>query len=379
MYVAVKGGEQAIDNAHRLLARDRRGDPAVPELSIDQIREQMTLAIARVMAEGSLYEPDLAALAIKQARGDLIEAIFLLRAFRTTLPRFGDCVPMDTSDMSIRRRVSAVFKDLPGGQILGPTFDYTHRLLDPDLAVADDARPCPVAQCAGAEPVDAPHILQILDREGLVEAPQTGADAGVEEDLTRTPLEFPACRELRLQALARGDEGFLLALGYSTQRGYGRTHPFAGEIRIGEVELSFAPPELGFAVPLGAVTITECEMVNQFQGSETQAPQFTRGYGCVFGQSERKAMSMALVDRALRANELGEASGVPAQDEEFVLSHCDNVQATGFVEHLKLPHYVDFQAELTLLRQLREEWSAQRIEKAGAEKCALEQQEEAAE
>ena len=379
MYVAVKGGEQAIDNAHLLLARERRGDRAVPELSIDQIREQMTLAIARVMAEGSLYEPDLAALAIKQARGDLIEAIFLLRAFRTTLPRFGDCVPMDTGDMSIRRRVSAVFKDLPGGQILGPTFDYTHRLLDPDLAIADDARACPVVQNAGAEPVAAPHILQILDREGLVEAPQSGADAGLQEDLTRTPLEFPACRELRLQALARGDEGFLLALGYSTQRGYGRTHPFAGEIRIGEVELSFAPPELGFEVPLGAVTITECEMVNQFRGSQTQAPQFTRGYGCVFGQSERKAMSMALVDRALRASELGEASGVPAQDEEFVLSHCDNVQATGFVEHLKLPHYVDFQAELTLLRQLRDDWSAQRIAKADADGSAEEQQEEAAE
>ena len=379
MYVAVKGGEQAIDNAHLLLARDRRGDPAVPELSIDQIREQMTLAIARVMAEGSLYEPDLAALAIKQARGDLIEAIFLLRAYRTTLPRFGDCVPMDTADMSIRRRVSAVFKDLPGGQILGPTFDYTHRLLDPDLAIADDERPCPIVASVGAEPVVAPHILQILDREGLVEAPQSGVDAGVEEDLTRTPLEFPACRELRLQALARGDEGFLLALGYSTQRGYGRTHPFAGEIRIGEVELSFVPAELGFEVPLGAVTITECEMVNQFRRSETQAPQFTRGYGCVFGQSERKAMSMALVDRALRANDLGEASGVPAQDEEFVLSHCDNVQATGFVEHLKLPHYVDFQAELALLRQLRDDWSEKRIAKADADRSAKEQQEEAAE
>jgi alpha-D-ribose 1-methylphosphonate 5-triphosphate synthase subunit PhnI len=43
----------------------------------------------------------------------------------------------------------------------------------------------------------------------------------------------------------------------------------------------------------------------------------------------------------------------PAQDEEFVLSHSDNVQATGFVEHLKLPHYVDFQSELVLLRHMR--------------------------
>ena len=65
----------------------------------------------------------------------------------------------------------------------------------------------------------------------------------------------------------------------------------------------------------------------------------------------------ALVDRALRARELGEETGAPAQDEEFVLSHCDNVQATGFVEHLKLPHYVDFQAELAPVRMLRAEFA----------------------
>jgi alpha-D-ribose 1-methylphosphonate 5-triphosphate synthase subunit PhnI len=167
-------------------------------------------------------------------------------------------------------------------------------------------------------------------------------------------------RDLRLQNLARGDEGFLLALGYSTQRGYGRTHPFAGEIRLGEVEVLFEPEEVGFAVPLGPITITECQTINQFKGSDSEPPRFTRGYGLVFGHGERKAMAMALVDRALRARELGEEVKAPAQDEEFVLSHSDNVQATGFVEHLKLPHYVDFQAELGLVRKLRAEFEAQR-------------------
>ncbi len=165
-------------------------------------------------------------------------------------------------------------------------------------------------------------------------------------------------RDMRLQALARGDEGFLLALGYSTQRGYGRTHPFAGEIRMGLVEVEMDVPELGFAVSLGQVRVTECQMVNQFQGSAKAPPQFTRGYGLIFGQSERKAMSMALVDRSLRAGEFGEDRVAPAQDEEFVISHCDNVQATGFVEHLKLPHYVDFQAELDLVRRMRAEFEA---------------------
>src|ERR1700750_3401469 len=134
MYVAVKGGERAIENAHRLLANARRGDQSVAEISLDQISEQLGLAVDRVMSEGSLYDRELAALAIKQARGDMIEAIFLVRAFRATLPRFGTSEPVDTGTMRVRRRVSSTFKDIPGGQILGPTFDYTHRLLDPSLA-----------------------------------------------------------------------------------------------------------------------------------------------------------------------------------------------------------------------------------------------------
>jgi alpha-D-ribose 1-methylphosphonate 5-triphosphate synthase subunit PhnI len=71
-------------------------------------------------------------------------------------------------------------------------------------------------------------------------------------------------------------------------------------------------------------------------------------------------MAMALVDRALRSDELGEDIVAPAQDEEFVISHSDNVQATGFVEHLKLPHYVDFQAELDLVRRMRAEYEQTR-------------------
>jgi alpha-D-ribose 1-methylphosphonate 5-triphosphate synthase subunit PhnI len=352
MYVAVKGGEAAIDNAHRLLDHARRGDQSVPELSVAQIREQMTLLVDRVMTEGSLYDPDLAALALKQARGDLIEAVFLVRAFRTTLPRFGYSEPLNTAAMKAMRRISAIYKDLPGGQMLGPTFDYTHRLID--FALAAEGVPAAPKE-SDAALTDMPHVTGLLDSEGLIEpAPASDPDVPV-ADLTREPLDFPATRDLRLQALARGDEGFVLALGYSTQRGFGRTHPFTGEIRIGDVELEFVPEELGFAVPLGDVTLTECEMITQFTGSAKVPPQFTRGYGIAFGRGERKAMAMALVDRALRTREMGEDVQAPAQDEEFVLAHCDNLQSTGFVEHLKLPHYVDFQAELDLVRRMRAE------------------------
>ncbi len=349
MYVAVKGGEHAIENAHAWLAEERRGDRSVAELSIAQIREQLSLAVNRVMSEGSLYDPDLAALAIKQARGDLIEAIFLIRAYRTTLPRFGNSAPVNTGEMTCDRRVSATFKDVPGGQILGPTFDYTHRLLDFKLAAEGEAPDAPEREAALG---DVPHVTDFLNREGLIEeAPQ---DDTPPPDLTREPLEMPAERALRLQALSRADEGFTLGLAYSTQRGYARNHAFVGELRIGTVPVDMEIPELGFAVEVGEVVLTECETINQFKGSKTEPPQFTRGYGLVFGQTERKAISMALVDRALRWEELGEDNeGAPAQDAEFVLYHADNIQATGFLEHIKLPHYVDFQSELELVRKLR--------------------------
>lgn len=350
MYVAVKGGETAIRNAHKLLADRRRGDRSVPALRLDQIVEQLALGVDRVMSEGSLYDRELAALAIVQARGDMIEAIFLVRAYRTTLPRFGYTRAIDTGTMLVERRVSATYKDLPGGQLLGPTFDYTHRLLDPELAAGGDVAE-PEQRAGEAEAM--PRVSAILAREGLIEPDGDMPGDHVPGDITREPLEFPMARDIRLQALSRGDEGFLLALGYSTQRGYARNHPFVGEVRIGEVELELDVPELPFAVPLGSIRVTECQMVNQFKGSAKAPPQFTRGYGLVFGQSERKAMAMALCDRALRASELGEDVIAAAQDEEFVISHSDNVQATGFVEHLKLPHYVDFQAELDLVRRMR--------------------------
>lgn len=349
-YVAVKGGEQAIDNAHAWLGEERRGDTAIPPLAVAQIEQQLGRSVDRVMAEGSLYDRELAALAIKQAQGDLIEAAFLLRAYRTTLPRLAHSKPIETASMQIERRVSAIFKDLPGGQVLGPTYDYTHRLLDfglmDDSAVAIDRDLPPGA-------LDAmPRVPDILGHEGLLES--DAASDRVPGDLTREPLAFPADRDVRLQALARGDEGFVLGLGYSTQRGYGGSHPFAGEIRMGEVSIEIEPAELGFAIDIGDLVVTECQMVNQFKGSKTVPPQFTRGYGLVFGFGERKAMAMALVDRAMRAADLGEDVTAPAQNVEFVLYHSDNIEATGFVEHLKLPHYVDFQSELQNVRRMRE-------------------------
>jgi alpha-D-ribose 1-methylphosphonate 5-triphosphate synthase subunit PhnI len=379
MYVATKGGETAIANAHRLLDDRRQPREGSTAITVEQVVDQQWLGVSRVMTEGSVYDPELAALAIIQAHGDIVEAIFLVRAYRTTLPRLAVSHPLDTGHMTVDRRISAAFKDIPGGQILGPTFDYSHRLIEFDQhrdqknQTSESISPLmnnDLEAKVGAEHL--PRILDVLDREGLIEsaaileATQQECEDRVAanfrpslaNDLTREPLAFPAPRPLRLQALARGDEGFLLGLAYSTQRGYGSTHPFVGEIRIGSVEVIITPDELDFPIVLGEIEITECEMINQFQGNDFAPPQFTRGYGLTFGQAERKAMSMALVDRSMRASELGESlSGdSPAQDIEFVLSHTDNLEASGFVQHLKLPHYVDFQAELVLVRDLRNDW-----------------------
>jgi alpha-D-ribose 1-methylphosphonate 5-triphosphate synthase subunit PhnI len=382
VYVAVKGGEKAIANAHRLLDLARRGNREIPEIGVVQIREQLGLAVDRVMSEGSLYDPELAALAVKQAQGDLVEAIFLVRAYRTTLPRLGASRPVETGGMRVQRRISSCFKELPGGQLLGPTFDYTHRLMDFRLLdEAEYASGVPTADCprAGAQETIAPAkpsepdmeamptIAELLHGEGLIEGRADRESSP--GDITREPLRFPATRDQRLQSLARADEGFVLALGYATQRGYGATHPFAGEIRMGKVEVEIEPEDLGFAVCIGEILLTECQMLGKYPGDAERPAHFSQGYGLAFGYCERKAMSMALVDRALRCDEFGEEVKGPAQDQEFVLSHGDNVEASGFVQHLKLPHYVDFQAELDMVRRLRSAQAGRRKEDTEGGAC----------
>ena len=352
-YVAVKGGSAAIRAAHRLVHKRMRGDdPDAPEIAPRQICEQMHLGVDRVMAEASLYDTDLAARAMLQAQGDMIEAIFLLRAYRATLTRFLDSTPLTTDTMRVQRRISAAFKDVPGGQQLGPTYDYSHRLFGYFDRLETEPETGSGKTEAPPEPMTS--VMDLLEKEGLME-PAAACEPSAEntqQDITQHPLLFPASRAQRLQSLARGDEGFLLSMAYSTQRGYGQNHPFIAELRMGDVTVEITPPELGFPIEIGTITVTECQMINQFQARSPEEAAFTRGYGLVFGHSERKAIAMALVDRALRAGELGEEALSPAQNEQFVLSHCDNVETTGFVEHLKLPHYVDFQSEIQTLRHL---------------------------
>ena len=370
-YVAVKGGAEAIENAVKLLSYERiKGRTRL--LKTDQIREQLFLAVDRVMGEGSLYAPDLAALAIKQSAGDTFEASFMLRAYRATRPRVGYSVPQSTTEIRVVRRISAAFKDIPGGQILGPTTDYTLRLLDFELLDENQkARNSFISNLfkglsfVGPLPESFPRVIEIMRKEGLLveRAGNSGTDIPGIFDVTRQSLTFPADRSATLQSMARGETGGLLLLAYSNMRGYGDIHPTIGELRVGYIPVKIKHPYGGGLYTVGEVKITEAEVIAKFTATDG-SPKFTLGYGLCFGHNETKAISMAILDRAMQT----EGKRTPSQDQEFVLSHIDGIDALGFCAHWKLPHYVTFQSDLDRLRKARESEKFCGSRKAGIEK-----------
>lgn len=319
------------------------------------------------MGEAGLYAPGLAALAVVEAQGDLAEAAFLLRAYRSTLPRAGYTPPLDTSRMRLIRRVSATFKDVPGGQVLGPTRDYAHRL----LGFEEDEEAPSKGPSNGARVVDGegtlPKVTEILRETGLVRH-RRPAETGGPVDLTREALRLPAPRSGRLQGLARGEPGAMGALAYSLLRGFGQAHPALTEFRVGYLPLRIEHPFRGGVVEVGEILCTEAEAVSseldyENQGQATDVGEgpgdarptaMSAGYGLVLGRCERKAISMAVLDLAVSSGkERAEGPKAPAEDEEFVLYHTDGVEATGLVEHLKLPHYVTFQSSLDRLKEIQ--------------------------
>ena len=351
-YIAVKGGTEAIHNAAELAEFYRiKGD--TPPIDIKQIRTQMRLAIDKVMGEGGIYAPEYAAIALKQAEGDVFEAAFILRAFRTTLQRNFYSLTIDTREMFIKRKISASFREIPGGQILGPTRDYTQRTLDTNKATetAVDIKAFLDAFDTQIDPQKLEGIttfgkvIDLLQKEGLL----AGADMTEDRrliDITREAIKFPAPRSARLQMMARAETGGLMALGYSSQRGFGSVHPTVGELRYGTVPLR-VKDATGRTRYIGKIELTENEMINGTKAAKKgAAPQYTIGYGLCFGHNETKVICMSTLDTAMRRPELG----APANDQEFVLYHTEGVEAMGFTNHLKLPHYVTFQSSLSSTR-----------------------------
>lgn len=356
-YVAVKGGEKAIKEANKLLEYFRCKGEGLP-IEVKQIKEQMSLAVDRVMSEGSLYDKDLAALALKQSQGDVLEASFYIRAFRSTLPRNLYSAPMEISQMDVIRRISAAFKDVPGGQYLGASRDYERRILNFDLfdEKSGDMKKF-IKEFLDEEMVDIeekpsfPKISNLLREQGLLEESKEG-DEKI-DDITRDSLRFPASRSSRLQSLTRGEAGAVTAFAYSVVRGYGDVHPYVGELRIGYVDVEVPHPIYSDeTIVVDRIMVTEAEVVSEKleEKSKDSKPKFTLGYGLTMGNNETKTIAMAILDRALE----GEESSSPGEDEEFVLYHIDGIQSTGFISHFKLPHYVDFQADLNRLRSIQE-------------------------
>jgi alpha-D-ribose 1-methylphosphonate 5-triphosphate synthase subunit PhnI len=377
-YVAVTAGEEIIDRAEDLFEKQRLdGDSAT--LSVDQLDDQLSRLTAQTMSEGGLYAPRLAALAVKQAQGDTVEAAFLLRAYRSTLERWEETEPVDPDELFATRRVSPAYKDVPGGQILGPTKDYTQRLLDFDLdgeaggdgpAGRDGSTEGPDDPTSDwdlpdGEPTTVRNVMEVLRDDGLVHDPEVadddaggktdGADNGTDDewgepaDTTREPVTHPPDRDEVLQELARGETGAVTALGYSAMRGYGQVHPTLAEVRVGKLPVRITHPYTGDAVRVTDAEVTESEAVVPVYEKRSD-PQFAFGYGLSFGRNERKAIAMTILDASIQLDGADE----PAENPEFVLDNVDGMDSFGFIEHLKLPHYVTFQSILDRIRAIRE-------------------------
>lgn len=358
-YVAVTGGEQAI--AASLDLNELRRVEAGRSVAVEDILATMPDLVNQVQSEGSLWAPKIAAVAIKQACGSIEEAVFLMRAYRSTLERLYTSRVVDTDGMRAGRRISAAFKDIEGGQILGATRDYSHRLIEFELAdetVSDARERAREIRARLSAPADAdaaalldrvPRVLTYLRSIDMVR--DWPVDDTEPVDITKTPLSFPAPRSVILQALSRGLTQAVVAIGYAAIRGFGLSHPTVGELRRGTVAIEIdAPGASGDAAAedayyLGPIPVTEVESLivsDEEDGDGGHRSALDVGYGLVMGDDESKAIAMSVLDHSLRADDVR----FPTQDQEFVLYHIDGVEATGFISHLKLPHYVTFQSKL---------------------------------
>lgn len=354
-YVAVTGGQEAIEQSVKLLKYYRT--EGKNDIEIDALKDKMKLLIDRVISEAGLYAPTYAALALKQCEGSLEEAVFILRAYRSTLARNHYSKTMNSMDMRIIRRISAAFKDIPGGQVLGPTYDYVHRLLD--FGILNESKEenkkwrMEYEQSQIEEEVyNFQKVSDILRKENLIE--DVPEDKSEPYDVTLNKLPLPAPRSARLQTLARADSGYISGLAYSSLRGFGAVHPTVGELRTGwiSVEIPYVLGEDQY-IYVGEILVTEVESfvpTSKKTKDECDEMKVGIGYGCVLGRNETKAISISILDKALRAE--GEA---PVNDEEFVLLHGDCLEMSGFLSHLKLPHYVTFQSKLDQLRKKKED------------------------
>lgn len=353
MYVAARGGEQAILNAEQLFHSLKSTFNAD---DVRRVESTMPYLIDKVMGEGSLYAPELAALAILYTGGDLYESVLMLRAFRSTQPRIAYAKTLVQDDWLTVRRISAAFKDIPGGQILGPTLDYSHRLLP--LEMLDNERDhgpisstLPVQMIRNSElltrQASLPAVADWQRAEGLLpELPFSASSVSPDSlpDVTREPMHIPADRAVRLQLLGRADTGGILSLGYANMRGYGTVHPTVNELRLGYADVTITHPVSGEPFSIGRVRLSQAEIVTTFKGA-AEKPELALGYCATIGWNEIKCIAGSMLDMAMDL-----PKPHPSHTEDYVLHHTDPVESSGFCIHYKLPHYVTFGSDLDAMR-----------------------------
>jgi alpha-D-ribose 1-methylphosphonate 5-triphosphate synthase subunit PhnI len=360
-YAAARGGTEAILAAEDLVRRARNGGGS-PWLGLDQIGERLRLAVDRVQGEGGLWAPELAARAFRQAEGDVSEAAQILRAHRSTLPRLAYSEPVHADELSVQRRISPAFRNPPGQQLLGRTLDYVGRLLDlmPEPADAEPAPPPPTnghaphhhdaepARSNGDDPRHPPRLLGVLRAMDLVVERRTSEDPEP-DDITRVPPQpGSAKRSARLTAMARAETGALVHLWYTdTFTPTKHQHEFPGEVRHGTLPVRLRHPVTGNRVTVAEVRVTEVETIDDLDRLDEDRTRLDIGYGMCFGHNERKAIAMAGLDLLVHRDK------GKTDLEQRVLLTLDGIESTGFLEHLKLPHYVDFRSVMERKRAVR--------------------------
>ena len=338
-YVATRGGEKAIEQSERLF-RQELGP--IDRTRVDEVRQSLPYLVDRVMGEASLYDEDLAALALAQTGGELYEAVLLLRAWRTTQPRLQVAVPIEQETLFTHRRISAAFKDIPGGQVLGPTLDYAHRILATEVLQGESFVPDPVDPADTPAPAYPSGVSAWQAENDLLDLPEADPTKGNDiPDLTREPLLFPSKRAHTLQSLARAETGGVLALGYAAMRGYGQAHPTVNELRLAEAEIVVNHPD-GRSFSAGRVKVSQAEVVDK------KGEKLGIGFAATLGWNEVKCIAAATLD----LNSPDAQKGTPTE-EEFFLYHTEGVESSGFCIHFKLPHYVTFQSSLDAMRDAK--------------------------
>lgn len=342
-FYAIKGGEEAIKNS---LSYYNDYSKEQNNIEDEDLINTLTFSIDKIISEASLYSKKLAAKAIKRSAGDLLNASFFLRAHRSTCQRIGIAKELDVNDMKLTRRISSAFKDIKGGQLLGPSNDYEIKLLNEtkkeDVDLENYSDKDNVIKSA----------LTPLREENLIKKLKKDKNIW---DITRNYPNAPYPRSAVLQVMSRAESGSLLAVSYTTMRGYGDVHPTIGDLRIGTLDIKFTHPFTKKEVLIGEIEATAVECAGTFNKDEQGDTKLTTGFGFCFGKNETKTISMAITDLTLYNKPYSVGSDyILAADYEMIMHHLDGIESFGMTSHFKLPHYVTFQTDYQIFKCAKE-------------------------